>query len=93
MNSAVILIAIAEIIVAIAVINLGVKLNNIRKDLLSDIAEHKRDFYSYQESELIRWLQLKNDVSSYQRDCDRLKMQLYEINPNVGKYTYGGEKE
>lgn len=93
MNSAVILIAIAEIIVAIAVINFGIKLNNIRKDLLSEIVEHKRDFFSYQESDIARWLQLKNDVSSCQRDCERLQRQMDRIDPNVGKYTYGGEKE
>lgn len=93
MNSAVILIAIAVIIVAIAEINLGIKLNNVRKDLLSEIVEHKRDFFSYQESELIRWLQLKNDVSNCERDYSRLRMQVDRIDPDVGKYTYGGEKE
>lgn len=92
-DSAVILVAIAVMIVSIAVINLGIKLNNIRKDLLFDIAEHKIDFYSYQESDLIRWLQLKNDVSNCQRDCERLQRQMDRIDPNVGNYTYGGEKE
>ena len=93
MNSAVILVAIAVMIVASAVIILGVRLSAVRKELLAESIKRSKEFYEYHEQDVIRWLQLKNEVSSYQRDCDRLKWQLYEINPNMGKYTYGGEKE
>ena len=93
MNSAVILVAIAVMIVAIAVIILGIRLSAVRKELLAESIKRSKEFYEYHEQDVIRWLQLKNEVSSCQRDCYRLTMQLYEINPNVGKYIYGDEKE
>ena len=89
----VILVAIAVMIVAIAVIILVVRLSAVRKELLAESIKRSKEFYEYQERDVVRWLQLKNEVSSCKRDCGRLQRQLDEINPNVGKYTYGGGKE
>lgn len=93
MNSAVILIAIAEILVAIMVLNLNNRLHAVRKELLAESIKRSKELYEYQERDIVRWLQLKNDVSNCQRDCGRLQRQMDRIDPNVGNYTRGGEKE
>lgn len=93
MNSAVILIAIAEILLAIMVLNIYNRLHAVRKELLTESVKRSKELYEYQEKDILRWLQLKNDVSNCQRYCERLQRQMDRIDPNVGNYTYGGKKK